>query len=46
MDKLSKLYTENVVLTDYCSTLGSYKDLCVKCGDKEKNNFIKKILNK
>ena len=41
-----KCNTENVVLTDYCSTLGTYKDLCVKCGDEEKYNFIKKFLNK
>ena len=41
-----KCNTENVVLTDYCSTLGTYKDLCVKCGDEEKNNFIKNFLNK
>ena len=33
---------ENVVIENYCSSNGSYKGLCVKCGEIEKRRLIKK----
>lgn len=35
---------EDTVLTEYNSSIGHYKDLCIKCGEKEKDYLFKKYI--
>lgn len=39
-----KCNAENVVLTDYHSSIGAYEGLCTKCGDEEKQKIYKKLI--
>ncbi|WP_251861951.1 hypothetical protein [Clostridium sp. Marseille-Q2269] len=40
-----KCKAEHVVIEDYCSSIGEYKGLCVKCGEKEEARLYTEYAN-